>query len=120
MHKGTWTLADCPPETQAQLARTLGISEVTAVVLVRRGYSDPPAARGFLDGEQAPHDPFLLGDMEAACARIRAAVEQRRRLGVHRDYEVDGMAATALAVLLLRALGADDACHLPRRFDEGG
>jgi single-stranded-DNA-specific exonuclease len=119
MHEGTWTLADCPPETQAQLARTLGISEVTAAVLVRRGYSDPAAARSFLDGEQAPHDPFLLGDMEAACAQIRAAVEQRRRICVHGDYDVDGMGATALAVLLLRELGADVAWHLPSRFDEG-
>src|SRR5207249_7313069 len=48
VHEGTWTLADCPPETQAELARTLGISEVTAAVLVRRGYSDPAAARRFL------------------------------------------------------------------------
>ena len=119
MHEGTWTLADCPPDAQAELARTLGISEVTAAVLVRRGYSDPAAARRFLDGEQAPHDPFLLGDMEAACAKIRAAVEQRRRICVHGDYDVDGMAATALAVLLLRALGADVAWHLPSRFDEG-
>jgi len=119
MHEGTWTLADCPPETQAQLARTLGISEVTAAVLVRRGYSDPATARRFLDGEQAPHDPFLLGDMEAACAQIRAAVEQRRRICVHGDYDVDGMGATALAVLLLRELGADVAWHLPSRFDEG-
>jgi single-stranded-DNA-specific exonuclease len=119
MHEGTWTLGDCRPQTQAELARTLGISEVTAAVLVRRGYSDPVAARQFLEGEQAPHDPFLLGDMEAACAQIHAAVEQRRRICVHGDYDVDGIAATTLAVLLLRELGADVAWHLPSRFDEG-
>jgi single-stranded-DNA-specific exonuclease len=119
MHDGTWTLADCPPDAQAELVRALGISELTASVLVRRGYSDPAAASRFLAGEQAPHDPFLLGDMEAACAQIRAAVEQRRRICVHGDYDVDGIAATALAVLLLRELGADVAWHLPSRFDEG-
>jgi single-stranded-DNA-specific exonuclease len=119
MHDGTWTLADCPPAAQAELARTLGISELTAAVLIRRGYSDPAVARRFLDGEQPSHDPFLLGDMEVACAHIRAAVEQRRRICVHGDYDVDGIAATALAVLLLRELGADVAWHLPSRFDEG-
>jgi len=119
MHEGTWTLADCPPAAQAELVRELGISEVTASVLVRRGYSDPDAARRFLDGEQPPHDPFLLGGMEAACAQIRAAVEARRRICVHGDYDVDGIAATTLAVLLLRELGADVAWHLPSRFDEG-
>ena len=92
---------------------------LTAAVLVRRGYSDPANARRFLDGEQPPHDPFLLGDMEAACAQIRAAVAERRRICVHGDYDVDGIAATTLAVLLLRELGADVAWHLPSRFDEG-
>ena len=119
MHEGTWTLADCPPDAQAELVATLGISPLTAAVLVRRGYSEPEAARLFLDGEQPPHDPFQLGDMEAACAQIRAAVEQGRRICVHGDYDVDGISATALAVLLLRELGADVAWHLPSRFDEG-
>ncbi len=99
--------------------RELGISELTAAVLVRRGYSEPESARRFLDGEQPPYDPFLLGDMEAACARIRAAVDDGRRICVHGDYDVDGIAATTLAVLLLRELGADAAWHLPSRFDEG-
>ena len=119
MHEGTWTLADCPPDAQADLVRALGISELAAAILVRRGYSDAAVAKRFLEGEQPPHDPFLLGDMEAACARIHAAVEQRRRICVHGDYDVDGIAATTLAVLLLRELGAEVAWHLPSRFDEG-
>jgi len=119
MHEGTWTLADCPPAAQAELVRALGVSELTAAVLVRRGHADPEAARSFLEGEQPPHDPFLLGDMERACARIRTAVEEGRGICVHGDYDVDGIAATTLAVLLLRELGADVAWHLPSRFDEG-
>jgi single-stranded-DNA-specific exonuclease len=119
MHDGTWTLADCPPAAQAELVRALDISPLTAAVLVRRGYSDPDVARRFLDGEQPAHDPFLLGDMEDACAQIRGAVAENVRICVHGDYDVDGIAATALAVLLLRELGADVAWHLPSRFDEG-
>ena len=119
MHDGTWTLADCPPDEQGELVRALGISPLTAAVLVRRGHSDPLEAQRFLDGEQPPHDPLLLGDMATACEQIRAAVEQGRRICVHGDYDVDGIAATALAVLLLRELGADVAWHLPSRFDEG-
>jgi single-stranded-DNA-specific exonuclease len=119
LYEGSWTLPDCPPSAQAELVRALGISELTAAVLVRRGYTDPAVAQRFLAGEQPPHDPFLLGDMEAACVAIRAAVGQRRRICVHGDYDVDGIAATALAVLLLRELGAEVAWHLPSRFDEG-
>ncbi len=119
MHEGTWTIRPCPHRVQAELTQSLGVSELTASVLVRRGLSDPAAARAFLDGEMPPHDPFLLGDMQLACERIRAAVAEGRRIVVHGDYDVDGIAATTLAVLLLRELGADVDWHLPSRFDEG-
>ncbi|MHB8468567.1 MAG: single-stranded-DNA-specific exonuclease RecJ [Gaiellaceae bacterium] len=119
MHEGTWTLRPCPHGVQAELARSLGVSELTAGVLARRGYTDPAGARAFLAAELPPHDPFLLGDMRAACERIRAAVAAGRRICVHGDYDVDGIAATALAVLLLRELDAEVEWHLPSRFDEG-
>ena len=119
MTEGTWTVRPCPLRLQTGLAQALGISELTASVLVRRGYSDPESAHAFLEGEQAPHDPFLLGDMQLACERIRAAVAAGRRICVHGDYDVDGIAATTLAVLLLRELGGDVEWHLPSRFDEG-
>ena len=57
--------------------------------------------------------------MRAACERIRAAVAAGTRICVHGDYDVDGISATALAVLLLRELGAEVDWHLPSRFDEG-
>ena len=119
MHEGSWTLSPASHEVQAKLASSLGVSELTAGVLVRRGYDDPAAARAFLAGELPPHDPFLLGDMAAACERIRAAIADGRRICVHGDYDVDGISATALAVHLLRELGADVDWHLPSRFDEG-
>src|SRR4051812_24489196 len=119
MHEGTWTLRPCPHEVQVRLAESLGISELTAAVLVRRGYTDPDVARAFIAGEWLSHDPFLLGDMQVAVDQIRAAVAAGRRICVHGDYDVDGISATALAVLLLRELGADVDWHLPSRFDEG-
>ena len=119
MHEGTWTLRPCPHEVQVGLADSLGISELTAGILVRRGYSDPDVARAFIAGEWLTHDPFLLGDMATAVERIRAAIADGKRICVHGDYDVDGISATALAVLLLRELGADVDWHLPSRFDEG-
>src|ERR671925_880276 len=119
MYEGTWTIRPCPHRQSSALARELGVSEITASVLVRRGYGDPAEAAAFLAGEQPAHDPFLLGDMTAAVERIRAAVSRGERICVHGDYDVDGISATALAVLLLRELGARVDWHLPSRFDEG-
>jgi single-stranded-DNA-specific exonuclease len=106
------------------LAAELSLDEVTASVLVRRGYSSADDARRFLDGALPGHDPFALGDMRQAVETITAAVEAGARICVHGDYDADGICATALAVLLLRELcteenRADVAWHLPSRFEEG-
>jgi single-stranded-DNA-specific exonuclease len=112
-------MTPCPRPEVTALASALGLSETTASVLVRRGYSDPDHARAFLEADNPEHDPFLLGDMEAACAAIRAAIADGKPICVHGDYDVDGICATALAVTLLRELGAEVSWHLPSRFEEG-
>jgi single-stranded-DNA-specific exonuclease len=119
MHDGRWTLRACSVDEARALSEALGVSEITAGVLVRRGYADPALAASFLASEGPPHDPFLLGDMRQAVERIRAAIERGTRICVHGDYDVDGICATALAVLTLREAGADVVWHLPSRFEEG-
>jgi single-stranded-DNA-specific exonuclease len=119
MQQGTWTIRPCPHRDAAQLSAALGVSETTASVLVRRGHRDPEDARAFLAGELPGHDPRLLGAMAEACAALRRALDAGRRIVVHGDYDVDGICATALAVLALRELGADVGWHLPSRFEEG-
>ncbi len=119
MFDGRWTIGSCPPGEVRGLARALGLSEITAGILVRRGYGDVGAARAFLEREQPGHDPLLLGDMAAAVERLRAAAERGERVCVHGDYDADGISATALALLTLRELGIDATWHLPSRFEEG-
>src|SRR5437868_2945959 len=57
--------------------------------------------------------------MAGAVDAVREAVSAGKRICVHGDYDVDGICATTLAVLLLRELAADVDWHLPSRFDEG-
>jgi len=118
-HHGTWTISDCSHAEAGSLAGQLDVSETTARVLVRRGYDDPEAAKAFLAGEPPGHDPFLLGDMAGAVETIRRAITDGKRICVHGDYDADGICATALAVLILRELGAEVEWHLPSRFEEG-
>jgi single-stranded-DNA-specific exonuclease len=114
-----WSVKPCSQAEAGTLAEALEISETTARVLVRRGYGEPEAARAFLAGEMPAHDPFLLGNMARAVESIKAAIGAGKRICVHGDYDADGICATALAVLILRELGADVTWHLPSRFEEG-
>lgn len=125
MATGTWDLGSCSHADVRRLVSELGLDEVTASVLVRRGLADEAAARRFLEGALPGHDPFALGDMRAAVETILAAVDAGAKICVHGDYDADGICATALGVLLLRELCrerrscAEVAWHLPSRFEEG-
>jgi single-stranded-DNA-specific exonuclease len=101
-----------------RLTAALGVSHVVAQVLVRRGMGDLRAARRFLEGADAhPLDAF--GGLRAGAAHILGHVGRRSRITVHGDYDVDGVAATAVLVRALRTLGADVDWYLPSRIDDG-
>jgi single-stranded-DNA-specific exonuclease len=101
-----------------RLAAALGVSHVLAQVLVRRGLAGESEARAFLAGADAhPRDAF--GGLREGAARILDHVRRGSRITVHGDYDVDGVAATAVLVRALRTLGADVDWYLPSRIDDG-
>jgi len=101
-----------------RLESALGVSHVTAQVLVRRGFSEPAAAREFLAAD-VRHPLEAFGGLEEGAARILAHVRRGSRITVHGDYDVDGVSATAVLVRALRTLGADVDWYLPSRIDDG-
>jgi single-stranded-DNA-specific exonuclease len=100
------------------LVDALGLSEPVAVTLVRRGYRTPEAARAFLAADES-HSPDEFGSMGEVSRRVRAAVEQGRRIAVHGDFDVDGVCATAILVGTLRELGGDCDWLIPDRIADG-
>lgn len=67
-------------------------------------------------------DPFVLPDMEQAINRIRHAMEQKERIMIYGDYDVDGVtASTALADTLALAGVPPERLQimLPNRFTDG-
>ena len=100
------------------LERELGIAEPVAAALVRRGHHTPEQARAFLEADES-HDPFAFDSMAEVVLRIRSAIEARRRITVHGDYDVDGVSATAILVGALRELDADCDWYIPDRMGDG-
>ncbi len=100
------------------LRRQLGVSHVLAQILVRRGLSDPAAARAFLDPREA-YDPSAFAGIDRALDVIERHIARGSRIVVHGDYDVDGVCATAIMVRALRARGADVGWYLPDRLLDG-
>ncbi|HLY50721.1 MAG TPA: single-stranded-DNA-specific exonuclease RecJ [Solirubrobacteraceae bacterium] len=109
-----------PYDLQAALGleRELGVSHVLAQILVRRGFSEPQAACAFLDGEER-HLPSAFTGLDRALAAIDRRIADRSPITIHGDYDVDGVAATAVLVRALRSLGATVDWFIPDRVGDG-
>ncbi len=64
-------------------------------------------------------DPRSLRDMEKAAARFLQAVQNRQRIAIFADYDVDGGSSAALLITWLRQMGLAATLYVPDRIDEG-
>ena len=65
------------------------------------------------------YDPYLMKDMDKAVVRIRQAKEQKEKVMIFGDYDVDGVSSTALVMHMLKKLGMQVSYRLPHRVEDG-
>lgn len=67
------------------------------------------------------HDPFLMKDMRVAIDRLLHAFQQKQKILIFGDYDVDGTTAVALMVLFLRKVYDPELIdfYIPHRYKEG-
>ncbi|HEY5387668.1 MAG TPA: single-stranded-DNA-specific exonuclease RecJ, partial [Thermoleophilia bacterium] len=116
---GSWSITPVSYADVRRLAAELGVSEVMAQILVRRGFGEAAAAQAFLHPDYLVHNPYLMAGMTDARRRLDKALRRDEAIAVHGDYDADGITATFLLVRVLEQLGADVRWHLPNRFSEG-
>ncbi|TAM39145.1 single-stranded-DNA-specific exonuclease RecJ [bacterium] len=105
---------------QNQLSKELGISKVLAQILVNRKVSSPAEAEKFLkSGISDLFSPHLFSDMPKAISLVKKAMENREKVMVFGDYDVDGITSTVLVKNTLVSLGLDVLHHIPHRIKEG-
>jgi len=64
-------------------------------------------------------DPFEIGEMEPAVARILEAVDRGEKVCLYGDYDVDGVTSITVMRRMLRAYGLDPRHFIPKRSTEG-
>jgi single-stranded-DNA-specific exonuclease len=103
-----------------ELRSGLGISRLTAEILVHRGLGDPAAAQRFLNPSLDDlYDPLSMRDMPRAVARLQAAIRDGQKLLIHGDYDVDGTTSVVLLTKAIEIAGGASSYHVPHRLKDG-
>ena len=115
-----WALDECNIVRARQLELSHGLSPLVARCLEPMIQDKDPTE--WLSPSFAQlHSPFLMKNMELACARLEKAFANKEKIRIVTDYDVDGTTSSLILQAICRILGAGDAIdyHIPSRFTEG-
>ena len=109
-----------PATTPPSSRRRIRTSPLIAQVLLNRGITEPDACQSFLRPSlKELYEPHLISGLTVAAERIAKAVRNRSNIVIYGDYDVDGIAATAILWHAIRMLGGTASYYIPHRIDEG-
>ena len=115
-----WEIIPTSSEQSQELSESLGVSRLTAKLLINRGIKTVEEAERFLNASMDQlHPPLTMSGMKEAVERVCRAVTERERIVIYGDYDVDGISATSLLILFFRDIGIDASFYIPNRIYEG-
>lgn len=115
-----WEYYSCDEKLVEQIEEKFKVSKLLATILVNRGMVEEEKIRKFLEPTRDDfYDPFLMPDMEIAVNRIMEAMEQKEKIMIYGDYDVDGITSISVLQKFLQKRGMEVDSHIPNRLEEG-
>ncbi len=117
-----WTLKHQPANELLikRLSAELNVSMLVASLLVNRGIKTFNEAKVFFRPQlNMLHDPYLMKDMDKAVARLSAALNNKEKVLIYGDYDVDGTTAVSLVYMFLKNYYNEIDFYIPDRYTEG-
>lgn len=120
MKRYSWVRLEPKEKQVSLLAGAINVSHPLARALCNRGVTTFEEAKAFFRPSISQlSSPFMLQNMERAAERVIAALNNREKILLYGDYDVDGTTGTALLCLFLREQGAEVFYYINDRFTEG-
>lgn len=102
-----WKVAPIADEQVVDIAQRLGVSTPVARILAYKVEGGDPEAL-LKDDLATLYSPNQMHGIKPAIERMQQAIENRERIFVHGDFDVDGITSAALLYRALKRLGAED------------
>lgn len=118
--KKRWEYYNTDEEKVKEICNKCKINKLLATILVNRGICKEEEIRKFLEPTREDfYDPFLMPDMSIAIDTIMEAIENKEKILIYGDYDVDGITSISVLQKFLEERGLEVANYIPNRLDEG-
>ena len=97
-----------------------GINRLLATILSNRGITEDEQIRIYLNPTREDfYNPYLMPDMEKAVDRIIKAIQEKQKVIIYGDYDVDGITSVTVLKSYLEERGLNVDYYIPNRLEEG-
>lgn len=118
--RAAWVLKPKVEPAAAGNAAGRPLAPLIRLLLAQRGYHNEGEVNTFLNPKlSCLADPFELPEMDVAVQRLLEAVDQKQKVVLYGDYDVDGVTSMSIIYLTLQAYGLEAKLFLPHRMEEG-
>lgn len=114
-----WVVSAKRADFQA-IAEKFGIDQVTARLIRNRDIVGEPEIRQYLYGTKEDfYDPHLLKDADKLVSVLRQKIQERKKIRIIGDYDIDGVSASYILLKGLRRCHANVDVEIPDRMKDG-
>ena len=120
--KRRWNISSVDHEKVNALQASLKINHTLCGILVKRGFDTFGKAKHYFRPQLNDlHDPWLMKDMDKAVQRILTAFQNKEKILVFGDYDVDGTTSVACMYRFLCKIYEPALLdfYIPHRYREG-
>ena len=115
-----WQIFQANKEEVEKLQKNFNINKLLATILVNRGITEKNQIEKFLNPKRSDfYNPYGMPDMEKAVDRIIKAIENKEKIIIYGDYDVDGITSVTVLKSFLLERGANVTEYIPNRLEEG-
>jgi single-stranded-DNA-specific exonuclease len=116
-----WIIRQSIDSTTVETFRSeLKINSVVSELLLQRGIDTFEKAEHFFRPKlEHLHNPFLMKNMDLAVSRLIHSLENKEKILLFGDYDVDGTTAVALMYSFLKNHHSQLDYYIPDRYSEG-
>ena len=100
-----WQYVPSDNEEAERIAEKFNISLITAKIIASKKLSDEQIKIFLEPTRDNFYDPFLLPDMNRGIERILKAIENKEKVVIFGDYDVDGITSTTVLKKFLEERG---------------
>lgn len=114
-----WQIYETDEVEIDKISQKYNLNKLLASILINRDIKEEDIEVFLNPTRKNFHDPFLMPDMEIAVQRIIKAIENKEKIIIYGDYDVDGITSITVLKSFLEDRGMKVDQYIPNRLEEG-